>query len=116
MTNLPFAVLVAGAFFAEGRLAEVGAVVIFLMGLRLMMADGCKRMFLPPGSAVIGPKRLYLIVLQIDIFFSVGNAAFGDVGAELTAEHAVQFAGSQVGIVLQHGVDELIHAVQTFLL
>ena len=64
-----------------------------------------------PGLAVVGTKGFYLIVLQVDKLITVGDAAFGYVGAELTAKHTVQLAGGQVGIVLQHRVDKLVHAV-----
>ena len=75
-----------------------------------------ERMLLLPGLAVVGSKGFYLIVLQVYKFVTVCDAALGYVGAELAAKHTVQLVGGQVGIVLQHRVDKLVHAVQAFLL
>ena len=80
-----------------------------------MVTDGL-RMFLQPGTAVVGMKSIYLIGLQIYMFIAIDNTAFGDMSAKLAAKHMVQFASGQVGIVLQHSIDELVHAVQTLCL
>jgi len=50
-------------------------------------------MLLLPGFAVVGSKGFYLIVLQVNKLVTIGYAAFGYVGAELTAKHTVQLAG-----------------------
>ena len=68
-------------------------------------------MLMLPGLAVVGTKGFYLIVLQVDKLITVGDAAFGYVGAKLTAKHAVQLTSGQVGIVIHHRVDKLVHAV-----
>ena len=57
--------------------------------------------------------------LQVDKFVTVGDAAFGDVGAKLTAKHTVQLAGGQVGLALftiAHFFEVLMSNVQKLLL
>ena len=66
-----------------------------------------------PCFEVIGSEGPKLIVFEVDEIVTIGNTAFGDMSTELAAKHTVQFAGGQVGIVLQHSIDKLVHAVQT---
>ena len=68
-----------------------------------------------PCLKIIGFERPKLILFEVNEIVTVCDAAFGNVGAELTAKHTVQFTGGQVGVILQHGIDELIHAVQSLL-
>ena len=82
----------------------------FLGGL-LLVVSGFKGMCFQPGFAVVGSKGLCLIVLQVNEVIIVNDTAFGDMCAKLTAKHLVQFTGSEVRIVIQHSIDELIHAV-----
>ena len=74
------------------------------------------RMGVHPGFEVVGFECLELIVFEVDEIVTIGDAAFGDMSAKLAAKHTVQFAGGEVGIVLQHGIDELVQAVQTLCL
>ena len=69
-----------------------------MLGLFLVvMVMACwmlfKGMLLLPDLEVVGLKGSYLIILQVDKLVTIGDAAFGYVGAELTAKHTVQLAG-----------------------
>ena len=47
--------------------------------------------------------------------FWMGIHPFQKIVGFESAKHTVQFTGCQVGIILQHGIDELIHTMQAFL-
>ena len=113
-----------GASLDIGRLADsVVTVWLLLLGgfdavsvavlfRRLMLQ---LRMGIHPCLKVVGFERPKLILFEVDEIVTVCDAAFGNVGAKLTAKHTVQFTGGQVGVVLQHSIDKLIHAVQSLL-
>jgi len=67
-----------------------------------------------PCLKIIGFERPKLILFEVNEIVTACDAAFGNVGAKLTAKHTVQFTGGQVGVILQHGIDELIHTMQAF--
>ena len=53
-----------------------------------------------PCLKIIGFERPKLILFEGNEIVTVCDAAFGNVGAKLTAKHTVQFTGCQVGIIL----------------
>ena len=73
------------------------------------------RMGIHPCLKVVGFESAKLILFEVDELVTVCDTAFGNVSAKLTAKHTVQFTGGQVGIILQHSIDKLIHAVQSLL-
>lgn len=114
-----------GASLDIGRLADsVVTVWLLLLGgfdavsvavlfRRLMLQ---LRMGIHPCLKVVGFERPKLILFEVDEIVTVCDTAFGDMSAKLAAKHTVQFTGGQVGVVLQHGIDKFIHAVQSFFL
>ena len=111
-----------GASLDIGRLADLvmtiwllllggfDAVSVAVLFRRLMLQ---LRMGIHPCLKVVGFERPKLILFEVNEIVTVCDTAFGDMSAKLTAKHTVQFTGGQVGVILQHGIDELIHTMQT---
>ena len=87
------------------------AVNVAVLFRRLMLQ---LRMGIRPCLKVVGFESAKLIPFEVDEIVTVCDTAFGYVSAKLAVKHTVQFTGGQVGVILQHSIDVLIHTMQTF--
>ena len=86
-----------------GTSLDIGRLADLVMTVWLLMLGGF--------DAVSVTVLLRRLMLQ----FRMGIHPFQKIVGFESAKHTVQFTGCQVGIILQHGIDELIHTMQAFL-